>query len=227
MQSSLALAHSERSSLLAVYEGLAPANASRSNFPRIRRRVLELARPHAPGLFLFSLLRRSERSRTQAGEERPEPRPALDERQGAKVGAVEVEQVEGEHDDALRRGGDCRAQETNVGDALVVLHDRFPIDHRRTAGKHLGTLNEARVLGRPVMAVAAVGTHLADIDHQFGAVAVVFDLVNPGVSGRRLGDEGRELRLDEARPALRLNWGRNATRESGARHVYCESQPGQ
>jgi hypothetical protein len=55
---------------------------------------------------------------------------------------------------------------------------------------------------RPVIAVSGEGADLTAIDDDQGAIAVIFDLVNPALSGRGFRDEGRELRLDEAEPGI-------------------------
>ena len=66
------------------------------------------------------------------------------------------------------------------------------------AGQLAAGLDHPPIGSRPVIAVAGEGADLAAIDDDQGAIAVILDLVNPALPGRRLRDEGREFGLDEA-----------------------------
>ena len=59
--------------------------------------------------------------------------------------------------------------------------------------------NSPLIGSRPVIAVPGEGADLAAIDDDQGAIAVVFDLVNPAIPGRRLPDRERNFRLNPAK----------------------------
>ena len=124
-----------------------------------------------------------------AGEQLVQRLLAGEERRLAEVVAVEVEEVEGEVDEVvlpvlgegvlegLEAGGAVRLQ-----DHHLAVEDR--LDHRELLGL-AGHRGEA--IG-PVLAVAGDQTGLAVADLAEGAVAVVFDLVDPLVALRDLLD---------------------------------------
>jgi hypothetical protein len=61
-------------------------------------------------------------------------------------------------------------------------------------------LHHKRIAGRPVVAPTGNQSDSDRIPPRHQAVAVVFDLVNPVGTGRRLWGGGGQARLNEARP---------------------------
>ena len=109
-----------------------------------------------------------------------------------------MQEIEGKEHEPVRRRVDRRAKGIEVGDAVLVLDDHLAIDQGRLAGQPAAGVDNPPVGPRPVIAVAGEGSDLAAIDDDQGAVAIIFDLVNPALSGGRLRDEGREFGPDEA-----------------------------
>ena len=85
-----------------------------------------------------------------------------------------------------------------VGNAVLVLDDDLTINDGRLAGELGGRLDHPPIMSGPVPAMTGEGPGIAALDDNQGAVAVVFDLVNPARPSRRLRDKGRKLRLDKA-----------------------------
>ena len=125
-------------------------------------------------------------------------RPALHERLPAQILAIEVQEIEGKEHEPVRRRVDRRSKGIEVGEAVLVLDDHLAIDQGRFAGQPGASIDHPLIGRRPVIAVPGEGADLAAIDDDQGAIAIIFDLVNPALPGRRLRDEGREFRLDKA-----------------------------
>jgi hypothetical protein len=87
-------------------------------------------------------------------------------------------------------------------DGVLVLDDHLAIDQGRFAGQLAANLDHPPIGSRPVIAVSGEGADLAAIDDYQGAVAVIFDLVNPSLSGGRFQHEGGDLRPGEAERRL-------------------------
>ena len=68
---------------------------------------------------------------------------------------------------------------------MLVLDDHLAIDQGSFAGQLAASIDHPPIGPRPVIAVAGEGTELATIDDDQGAVAIMLDLVNPALSGRR------------------------------------------
>ena len=128
----------------------------------------------------------------------PEERPPFHEGLPPQILAIEVQEIEGKEHEPVRRRVDGRAEGIEVGDAVLVLDDHLAIDQGGLAGQLAAGIDHPLIGPRPVIAVAGEGADLAAIDDDQGAIAVILDLVNPALPGRRLRDEGREFRLDEA-----------------------------
>ena len=109
-----------------------------------------------------------------------------------------MQEIEGKEHEPVRRRVDGRSEGIEVGDAVLVLDHHLAIDQGGLAGQPGAGLDHPPIGARPVIAVAGEGADLAAIDDDQGAIAVILDLVNPALPGRRLRDEGREFRLDEA-----------------------------
>ena len=120
----------------------------------------------------------------------------LDQRRGAEVEAVEVDQVEGEIGHRMAVALRQRLfQQVERGDPARVLHHHLAVEDGALAGQLGEGLGQRAVAARPVVAVAGDQPHLAVFDEHQGAVAVVFDLVQPARAlRRRLGAVG-QLRL--------------------------------
>ena len=128
----------------------------------------------------------------------PEERPPFHERLSSQIMAVEVQEIEGKEHEPVRRRVDGRSKGIEIGDAVLILDDHLAIDQGRFAGQLAASIDHPPIGPRPVITVAGEGSDLAAIDDYQGAIAVVFDLVNPALPCRRFRDEGREFRLDEA-----------------------------
>ena len=82
-----------------------------------------------------------------------------------------------------------------VRGAPRVLDDHFTIEDCQLS---LAAEVVSGIPVRPVVTVARKGTHGTAVKHEYGAIAVMLDLVNPSVSRGRLFRKGGELRLDKA-----------------------------
>ena len=96
-----------------------------------------------------------------------------------QVHAVEMQQVEGVKDDAVGLPPQCRLKCLEVGSAVAVLHYGFAINDCRFAPELGSSADDCGIAVAPVIAVAAERSHLAALNHQLSAVAIVFDFVNP------------------------------------------------
>ena len=122
---------------------------------------------------------------------------ALDQRAGAEVRPVKVQQVEGEEDQPVRLGMDGMAERVEIGAAVIGLHDEFAVEDGGAAAQPLRFLDDRRIERGPVVAASGEGARLAVLHDQQRAVAVVLDLVQPAVAGGRLLHQGGDQRLDE------------------------------
>jgi hypothetical protein len=116
----------------------------------------------------------------------PEQRSPLHEWPAAQILAVKVQEIEGKKHDPVRCLVDDRAQGKKVGDAVLVLDGHLTIDQSRFAGQPGAILDHPPIGSRPVIPVPGEGADLAAIDNDQGAIAVIFDVVNPAIPGRRL-----------------------------------------
>jgi hypothetical protein len=65
--------------------------------------------------------------------------------------------------------------------------------------------NDAGIAVAPIMSIPAKDTHLAALNHYLGAVAIVFDFVNPVLALWRLIDRGSKLWFDESETGVTRN----------------------
>src|SRR3712207_1582484 len=89
------------------------------------------------------------------------------------------------------------AERGEIRHAAPVPDDQFAVEDRRAAGKPGGAIHHAGVAVRPVETVAGKGPGTIVGDYNERAVAVVLDLVQPAVTGRRLGNELRDAGRNE------------------------------
>jgi hypothetical protein len=89
-------------------------------------------------------------------------------------------------------------QSVKVGKAVLVLNHHLTIEHRGLAAQLATRIDNPAISRRPVIAIPGEGAHLATIDDDQGAVAVVLDLMNPPFSGRWFRHQSWDFRLDEA-----------------------------
>ncbi len=124
-------------------------------------------------------------------EEPPQDLLALVEPHLPEVPAVEVQEVEGEIDE----------RRPSLGAALQGLEARRPVrqhrgdlavEERRPRRQAADGAGDLRELLRPVLPVAGDEPHLPLVDSRHDAIAVVLDLVEPVVAGRRRLDHHRE-----------------------------------
>jgi hypothetical protein len=112
-----------------------------------------------------------------------------------QVGAVELEQVEGEHESAGLVPP--LAQDLEHGQAALVAAHSLAVDQ---AGPHLQVvhgLDDEREAGGPVVASARDQPNADRVAPGHQAIAVVLDLMNP-VRARRLVGRRWQARFDEA-----------------------------
>ena len=90
-------------------------------------------------------------------------------------------------------------QRAEIGVALRVGHRDLAVEQRAVAGQFrqrpAPAARNCSVQSRPLRVYITTLPPASDGDH---AIAVILDLVQPLVAGRRLVDQGCELRLDEA-----------------------------
>src|SRR5262245_47439113 len=87
----------------------------------------------------------------------------------------------------MRRLVDGRAERVEVRNAGLVLDNGLTIDQSRFAGELAGSLDPPAIGSGPVPAMTRVGSDLATVDDDKGAVAIVLNLVNPALSGGWFG----------------------------------------
>ena len=86
-----------------------------------------------------------------------------------------------------------------VGAAHIVLHHCLAVDDRAHARKRFCGSHDAWVVRSPVEAATAERASSATLDKHERPEAVVLDLVQPVIAGRRLIDERRRERWDEGK----------------------------
>ena len=84
-----------------------------------------------------------------------------------------------------------------VGDALLILDHDLAINQGRLAGELGSGLDHPVIWSGPIPAGAGIGSDLALVDDDQGAIAVILDLVNPPLSGGRFRHKRRDFRSDE------------------------------
>src|SRR5208337_3705824 len=133
-------------------------------------------------------------------EDRLQKPLALDKRRLAQIEAVQVEEIEGVEDEAVRallaegplEGGEVRR-------AGVVLDHDLAVDQRLAHGKPLERLDHRLAeLRRPVEPAAREQREASLVDARLDPIAVELDFVQPAFAGGRRLDRRRQHRLDEA-----------------------------
>ena len=123
-----------------------------------------------------------------------EPPLALQQRLSAQVPAVQMQQVEGEqHQRAGRTLAERRLQLREAADALLVQHDHLAVDDGSLGRQVLRPEWQIVEAMAPVVAVAGQQGRGTILQVQLDPIAVVLDLVQPLLAGRRAGCEGRQL----------------------------------
>ena len=94
------------------------------------------------------------------------------------VGAVEMQEIEGEEDEPVRFARECVVQRATVLErpaaSWTITSPSISAERQASAGASIG---DARVAVRPIMAAAHVALRPAAADRQQGAEAVVLNLV--------------------------------------------------
>jgi hypothetical protein len=108
-----------------------------------------------------------------------------------------MQQIEGIEDDAMGLGSYDRVKRLEVRTAIAILDYSLTINDCRLAVETSSSADDAGIAVAPIISIPAKDTHLAAINHHLGAVAIVFDFVNPVLALWRLIGWGSKLRLDE------------------------------
>jgi hypothetical protein len=74
---------------------------------------------------------------------------------------------------------DRLSQGSEVGNALLVLHDDLAIDERRAAAQLAAGLHHWRIFVAPVETIAGQCPNIAAVDAQERKATIVLNLVNP------------------------------------------------
>ncbi len=139
-------------------------------------------------------------SRRSVGEQPGKRLLASFQRHVAQIVSVEVEEIEGEVDEAARRlVGQGLLQCGEVADALVVEHHDLAVDDRLAAGQGTEALGEVGVSRGPVEAAAGRHPYAVAGDERDRTVAVELDFVQPAVALRGIRCAARELRREPCR----------------------------
>ena len=139
-----------------------------------------------------------------ARDDRAELRLAVEQRQAGQVLAVEFEEIERDIGDRLRRTFQRALERLEAGSPVSVEHDRLPIEEGRTDLQEGSGFDDAAEAVGPIEAGAGKGSRLPRPDGNHDAVAIVFELVQPGVACRHRVDESGELHGPKRRrPKLR------------------------
>jgi hypothetical protein len=121
---------------------------------------------------------------------------AHDKRIAAKIIAVQLDQVEGPHEDVIAMPP--IAHSLKARDAVIAAGDSFAIDDAGAcaeAGERIDDQREAvgEIIARPAIEAHTLANFAGDDPE-----AVVLDLVQPRRAGRRLWCRHRQTRRDEA-----------------------------
>ena len=106
-----------------------------------------------------------------------EPPLALDQRQGAQVVAVELEQVEGVQHRLMAPA--LAAQRTEVRCPVVAGDHRLAVDQERCGLDAESSVNDGREAVGPVMASAREAADARAIPAHHQPIAVMLDLMDP------------------------------------------------
>src|SRR6478672_4693055 len=97
-----------------------------------------------------------------------------------------------------RRIAELRCLE--VGSAVAVLDNGLTINDCRLAAEVGSGADDRWITVAPIISIAREDTRLSSLKHHLGAIAIVFDFVNPVLALWRLIDRGSKLWLDEPEP---------------------------
>ena len=130
---------------------------------------------------------------------------ALGERNRSQVAPVGERQVEHVvHDRGIGPGVERVLQRLEARAAVLAVHGDLAVEPGAPESELRDRAREVRELSRPVLTAAREEPHVAAVDAREHAVAVVLDLVEPLLAGRRRSGKGRELRRDECGQPGRL-----------------------
>src|SRR3546814_3640838 len=90
-----------------------------------------------------------------------------------------------------------RLQRREIGVAVLAIGDDLAVDQAGRQVERGDVADERREFVGPVEAIAGVDAHVAARRGDLGAIAVIFDLVEPAVARRHGIDERRELERAE------------------------------
>jgi len=131
---------------------------------------------------------------THGLEEIPQAVLALLERQPAHVRAVEMEQIEDELDQlaVAHRRSEGVLQCLEAGTPVGQYDGDLAVEQRGADPEALRRIADGGESRRPILAATAQQTH-PSVDAAADAVAIVLELVQPPITGRRLRDQGGQL----------------------------------
>ena len=141
-----------------------------------------------------------DRSLAGFGEEGAEHALPLDERRVGNAEAIEMEEVEGEVDEAvLPAVFEIFHQRPEIARPGRALHDHLAVEDDLVDRELSHGRRDAGETRRPVVAVPREQPRPAVSEMRLDAITVELDLVHPLPAGRRRVLQRRQAQLDEAR----------------------------
>ena len=138
----------------------------------------------------------------------------LEQRHLPDIAAVQIEQIEGDQNDAGRLTLELVLQDREVGGAIGGRHHDLAVDDGGACLDVPGVMGDLLEPMRPVVTAPGEYLHRLVGEVDLDPVAVELDFVDPARSGRHPLDRGRQGRLDEAgQRRLDADFGRFPTLE--------------
>jgi hypothetical protein len=125
-------------------------------------------------------------------------RLALDQRQFSHILAVEIEQIESDHDEPVRRAAQFVLQHGKVGGAVCRRLDNLAVDDCAAGIDQVRVGRDLAEAPGPVIAPASEHLDGVVVDVELDAIAVELDFMDPALAGRHFLDRGGQRRLDES-----------------------------
>ena len=91
---------------------------------------------------------------------------------------------------------------------MAVLDNGLSVNDCRLAAEVGSGTDDRWITVAPIISIAGEDTGFSSLDEHVGAIAIVFDFVNPVLPLWRLIDRGSKLRLDEFEPPVYKGHGR-------------------